>query len=391
MSSGLNRKYVNWTYVGYLSGLADFSGFEDGSGKKIIGSDSRFQAVFKAGEYYVMFDNSTNCWFFTQKSVGIITNDGIDWREPHYTVQYIKVGSPESIKEHFTYDIGKHIAMTSVLKKDPVNSFNTLLDQIVTQFPDVIDYYAGEGSGADCYLAHTRRLTEKPIKKALGELRVIKKSVAHNEDQILRIDEFTELVELIKSRIANANSVDEIKTQLNTLDMINQEAKNIFMASIPKPGSQPQPKKEEKSSRQSNKPRFDLNSVLAEVSALSQALDMPLGTRGFSGGEQYYQDANSQYQNKVRATKARITQLHSTGATLATCKEEVAKLAKARKEYQEDINSTVRGAKNQRARGQMQKQVNDGCMASFIVLFLTGSLIVGGFSYTSYQLIASLF
>ena len=98
-------------------------------------------------------------------------------------------------------------------------------------------------------LAHTRTLTEKPIKKALGELRVIRKSVAENEDQTLRIDEFTELAELIKSRIANATSVDEIQDHLKTLDVITQEAKNIFMSSIPKPGSQPQPKKEEKSAK----------------------------------------------------------------------------------------------------------------------------------------------
>jgi hypothetical protein len=347
-----------------------------------------------------MFNKNDDCWHLTQESVDTVYPDDKNQasRYPHYTLKYVNPGSPETIKEHFTYYKESRINITSIAHNNPVDFFNALLDEQMRQlqtekpkiysilYPKVINYYAGEGTGQECYLRHIRGLASKPIKKASDELRVIKKTLAQDEEGLLRVDEFIELLGIIKNKVANASSGDDVKYQLQILNNLMQEAKQLLKASVEKANNQTKQIKQEKLTKQAGKPKFNLKTLIDEVDTLAFVLDMPFGTRGFEGGEQYYQGANSEYQNQVRQTKARLKQLHSAGSSLTTCQAEIAKLAKSRKEYQADINNTIRGAKNQRARGQMQEQVSDGCLSSFIVLALTGSLVLGGFSYGGYQI-----
>ena len=122
MHSRLNRRYTDWTYIGFLTGSFDFPE-----------SCQQFQEMLAPGEYWAKYDQNKDVWFFTKEPSG-------DFRYPHYTIEYTGNGS-ETKNEHFTYARDMHISASSLPKRDVRNRFNSELDRVASSYPEVRDYY----------------------------------------------------------------------------------------------------------------------------------------------------------------------------------------------------------------------------------------------------------
>lgn len=122
MNSKLNRNYTDWTYIGSLTGWFDFKQ-----------SDKRFQEMFSNGSYYAKYDVNSDFWFFTKESRG-------DERYPHYSLKYTGVSS-ETTDEHFTYSRRKSIRVVNLPWFGAGSRFNSLLEKLVADYPEVENYY----------------------------------------------------------------------------------------------------------------------------------------------------------------------------------------------------------------------------------------------------------